>query len=198
MEHRHPVAQHERLLLVVGDEDGGDAEVDKQAVHLGTDLEAQGGVEVREGLVEQQDPRARGERPGQGYPLLLAARERAGHAVGHIGEADHGECLVDPAVATLVPGEPVGHVALDVEVGEQGAVLEDHANPPSLGGYEVLVVGDDAAAHRDGAVCGTLESCDGTQQRGLATAAGTEEGDEFAGGDLEGEVGEDGRAAIGD
>ena len=53
------------------------------------------GVEVRGGLVEEQDARAERKDPGDREALLLAARKRGGRAVLAVREADVGERAVD-------------------------------------------------------------------------------------------------------
>ena len=55
---------------------------------VGPDPVAGAPVEVRERLVEEQDARPRRQGPGQGDALALAARERAGIALGPAREAD--------------------------------------------------------------------------------------------------------------
>ena len=58
------VRQGEGLVAVVGDQDGGGAVVVERGAQVGDQVGARGGVEAGEGLVEQQDPRAR--RRGRG------------------------------------------------------------------------------------------------------------------------------------
>jgi hypothetical protein len=53
-------------------------EASLEPAYLLADPAAQARVEVRERLVEEQDPRLQHERPGDGDALLLAARELAG------------------------------------------------------------------------------------------------------------------------
>ena len=67
--HRDLVAEHERLLLVVGDEHRRDLEVGQQAMHLDPHLHAQRDVEVRERLVEQEHRRAAGRATGPAPPV---------------------------------------------------------------------------------------------------------------------------------
>ena len=69
LEHEQPVGQHERLEGVVGDEQARPGEVGEVALELGLHVEAGAGVEGRERLVEQQQRRVAGERPGERDPL---------------------------------------------------------------------------------------------------------------------------------
>src|SRR3989304_588816 len=58
----HGVSQGEGFLLVVGDEDGGGAGVPQDGLDLVPHLRAKVGIEIREGLVEQDESGGRGER----------------------------------------------------------------------------------------------------------------------------------------
>ena len=61
-------------------------------LHLLAELQ----VEGAERLVEEQDPRPVHERPGEGDPLALAARQLAGLAPLVALEADHPEASATP------------------------------------------------------------------------------------------------------
>ena len=61
------------LFLVVGDIDGGDAELLLQLAHLLADMAAKLGVEVGKRLVEQQHFGLEHHGTGHGDALLLAA-----------------------------------------------------------------------------------------------------------------------------
>src|SRR5207244_5663179 len=98
VEHGEAVGEGERLLLVVGDEDGGDAELALDAADGVAQLDADLGVEGAKGLVEQQHLRVTGEGTGERHPLLLAARELAGLATAVAGEADE--------LGPLLPARP--------------------------------------------------------------------------------------------
>ena len=95
--HHHDAVGHgERLFLVVRHHDGGDAQGALQRLDLVPQAQPDAGVERREGLVEQQQPRRRRQRAGQRHPLLLAARELGGIFRPGIGQADQRQQLVDP------------------------------------------------------------------------------------------------------
>ena len=86
------------------DDDDGDS---KCAVCLTQRLEDQrgaGGVECRGGLVENQDARTHGEDGGDGYLLLLSAREGGDLAVAQVADADGLESFAH-ALLDLVVGE---------------------------------------------------------------------------------------------
>lgn len=68
-------------------------EVRERTVRMGLDHErdyphAQGGVEVRQGLVEQQDLRLPDDDASDGGPLALAARKGPGVAIQEVGHME--------------------------------------------------------------------------------------------------------------
>ena len=73
--HRDPVRQRQRFLLVVGDVDERDADFLLQGDQLELHPLLELGVQRRQGLVEQQQPRARDQRPRHRDTLALAARQ---------------------------------------------------------------------------------------------------------------------------
>jgi hypothetical protein len=137
VEDRDAVGERERFLVIVGDEDRGQAElvVDlaQRAAQLAPDL----GVERSERLVEQQDARVAGERPGERDALALAARQLARVALAEAGQLDQLEQLLDAAVDLVAfdgrgraaSREPEGDVLRDGHVAEQGIMLEHEADP---------------------------------------------------------------------
>ena len=76
------VGERQRLVLAVGDEEGGDPQPLLQVAHLLAQALAQVLVEAGEGLVEEQDLRLEHEGAGERHPLLLAAGELMRHAAG--------------------------------------------------------------------------------------------------------------------
>ena len=87
---------------------------------------------VGEGLVEQYDLGTRRERPRERDPLLLAAGELVRHPPAEALEVGEVEHLLHPAAPPLARGQAEGDVVEDVEVGEEGVVLKDHADVPLL------------------------------------------------------------------
>lgn len=69
---RDMVGQRKRLLLIVGDEQGGGAQATQEIADLFAQVRAQRGIERGEGLVEENHLGARRKRARQGDPLLLA------------------------------------------------------------------------------------------------------------------------------
>ena len=183
--HRDPVAHRERLLLIVGHVHEGDPDLRLDALELDLELATQLEVEGAERLVEEQHVGPVDQRPGEGDPLLLAARQLVRLAAFVAGQVDELERFTDPARG-LVLGDALAlqaerDVVADVEVGEERVVLEDHVDRALVGriGGHVATTQQDRPAGRE------LEAADHPQRGRLAAARRTEQREEFAGGDLE-------------
>ena len=73
------------------------------------------------------------------------------------------------------------HVAADVEVGEEGVVLEDHADAALLGRDMVVGAADHFFAQHDLTAAGSLQARHRTKQGGFATARWADEHPNVAG-----------------
>ena len=93
----HPDLVRERggVLVVVGDEQRGEAEPAEQLAQLASHLRLRVRVECGERLVEQQHRRVSRERAGEGDALLLAAGELARIRAGEVRDVKALEQLVD-------------------------------------------------------------------------------------------------------
>jgi hypothetical protein len=177
--HGHAVGQGQGLGLVVGDVHGGGAQLVLEALEEAAGLQPQPRVQVGQRLVEQEHLRPVGDRPGQGDPLLLAARQLAGAALHGRLQLEAGPGLGGGAVP-LGLGHPldlerVGDVVQHRHVRVQGVVLEHHGHlPPAR-----LDPGHVAPADLDGARGRGLQPGDGPQQGGLAAARRAEQGEEL-------------------
>ena len=180
-----PVAQGERLFLVVRDEDEGDADLALQLLELDLHLLSQLEVEGAEGLVEQQGLRLDDGRAGEGDALALAAGELRRPAIRERLEAHAGERL-ECALRTCLLRHPadaqaVGDVLDHGHVGEERVVLKD--------GVDVAIEGralrDVVTEQLDRAGGGLLEPGDEAQHRGLTGARRPEHGEELARADVE-------------
>ena len=178
------VGDAERLLLVVGDEDRGQLLLGEDLAHLFAHPRPQAGVEVGEGLVEEQRPRLGDQRPRQRHPLLLAAGELVRVALAEAAEADRLQRRGD-LVAVGPAAERVADVGGDVHVGEERVVLEDHADPAALGRERSARAPRPPRRRSRRAGVGLLEAGDQPQRRRLAAAAGAEQGADRALGDVE-------------
>ncbi len=97
-EHRDPVAERDRLDLVVGHVDRRDADAVVQPLELGPHLDAELGVQVRERLVQQEHLGLANERPAHRHALALAARELPRPPAEQVLEPEHLGSSRRPAV----------------------------------------------------------------------------------------------------
>ena len=77
--------QDERIMAR---EQEGDALILIQALHQFKQARSGGGVQIRRGLVGQDDARPAGNGSGDGHPLLLPAAHLKRALVGQIAESD--------------------------------------------------------------------------------------------------------------
>ena len=179
VEDADPVAHGQGLLLVMGDEDEGDAERALQFLefhlHLLPELQVQGAQR----LVQQQDLRLHHQRPGQRHALALAAGQLGGLASDELPQLHAFQGFAGPLVA-LLPGhaahaQAVGDVVDEGHVREQRIVLE-HGVEVALEGRHP---GDVLALEFDASGGGQLEACDQAQDRGFAGSRRPQHGEEF-------------------
>jgi hypothetical protein len=178
--HHEAVGHRERLVLVVRDHHGRQAERALELADLDTDFLAQLRVEVRQRLVEQERIGLDDQRPRQRDPLLLAARELARQSVAEPLEAHQLErtrdFLADHRVGELAHFQAERDVLGGGEVGKERVALEDEPRVPAVG-RQVRHV---AAAESDPARRDGHEAGDHPQGRRLAAPARTEQHDQLA------------------
>src|SRR3954471_17974283 len=137
------------LDLIVGDIDGRGLQPLVQLLDLGAHRNAQLGVEVRQGLVEQEHLRIAYDGAAHGDALALAAGELARIAFEQRRQRqDLGgalDALVDLFGALAPQLHRETHVLADRHVRIERVVLEHHRNVPLLG----LDIVDDAVADRN-------------------------------------------------
>jgi hypothetical protein len=190
-------AQLQRLLLVVGHEHEGGAQPAVQGGDLGAHLLAELPVQGGHRLVEEQHLRLEDERAGQGHPLALAARETVHGAAGQLAQADEVERARHPR-RDVGPGhvrhlEAEGDVAFDGAVREERVVLEDGVHRAAVR----RDVGHVAAGEEHAPRVGRVEPGHQPEERGLAAARRAEEGEEFAGPDLQRDLAHAAHGAVG-
>ena len=105
---RPPSRKHTRSRHLLGEAHlvGGHQDGDPAAGQLGDDrqhLADQLRVQRRGDLVEQQQPRPHGQRPGDRHPLLLAAGEPVRVGVGEAGQPDPAQQLAGALVGLAAP-----------------------------------------------------------------------------------------------
>src|ERR1044071_2457643 len=101
------VAQLQRLLLVVRDEEGGHVDVAQQCAYLAAESDADLRVERAEGLVEEEHLRLVGESARNRDALLLPAGELRGELPALVCEVDEFEQALDLLLplAPLAPAD---------------------------------------------------------------------------------------------
>ena len=160
---------------------------EKEAV----DLVAVVRIEVARGFVGQQHGRRVDQRPRDGHTLLLTAGELPRLVVAACREAHQVEQFAGAPLdlGTRPPADQPGDadVLEGRELGQQVVELEDEADPLVAEAREVAVAQGEgiAAVDLDAARVGTRQRADDLQQRGLARAAGPDDRDYLAVGDLE-------------
>ena len=183
--HHHAVGEENGFLDAVRDEHDRGAHLAVDAGQFGLQLGPGQRVQGAERLVHQQHRGLVGEHPGDGHPLLHAAGELVRELVREPGQPHHikelggpgldlggGQALLLGAVADVLPHR---------EPGKQAVVLEHDTAVRARSGHG-------GVAQPDTALRGGFEAGEDAQQRALAAAAGSDNGDEFAGGNVQVDV----------
>ena len=179
------VGEDERLLLIVRHVNRGPAMRLVQAAQFELHRLAQLAVERPQRLVHQQHVGLDDEGPGERHALLLSTGKLLHRATGIAVELDERKRRRD-APGDLGPRgaadfEAVADIPGDVEMREEGIVLEHHANvaAPCRQRRDIARADEDSAALR-------LEIAgDEVEQRRFARPRRAEQGQELAGMDIE-------------
>src|SRR5437660_134550 len=119
------------LHRVVGHQEPDAVVALELAAQLPAGLQAGAGVEGGEGLVEEQEPRLGGQRPGQRDALGLPARQLLGFAGPELGETDPLQPFRRPGpgfgLGDAAAPEPEGDVLRRRQMGEADVALEEEA-----------------------------------------------------------------------
>jgi DtxR family Mn-dependent transcriptional regulator len=177
---RDSVGEAERLLLIVGNEDRSSVRFPQDRPDLAAHPHPQGGVEIRERLIEKNEGGLGGERACERHPLLLAARQLMWEPPGLGPQPDQVEHLSHPHLATGAVAHAVSDVLFDRQVREQGVVLEDDADPTPLGRDEVTGRRHRRAVEHDAPGVGPFEAGHEPQRRRLAATTGAEQREHLA------------------
>ena len=122
------IAQRPRFGEVVRHLQDGELPLIAQRTELASHSAPRPAVERGEWLIQQQDVRPGGERPGQRDDLALAAAQRChGPVKQHIGAESLRHRLRESCLTRAVP-----HIARDVEMGEEEGVLVHHPDAALL------------------------------------------------------------------
>ena len=154
------IAQEQRLIQIMGDEDDGLAQPRLKFLQLQLHVMPDQRIEGRERLVHQQNLGIGGQRPGQTHALLHAARKLGGIAVLEPGKP-HQRDLFARAAMRLKPRHAVeckaiGHILDHRAVRQQGKALEHHGHLAAaerlqargIEAEDILAVEQDAPAGR--------------------------------------------------
>ena len=171
------VGHGQRFLLVVGDEDGGDARLALDPADLVAHRGAQLCVQVRQRFVEEEHGRFHDERAGERDALLLSAGELGDPAAGEVAEPYQAQRVVHPALdvrlGDLPHLQPERDVAGHVQVREERVRLEDHPHVAAVRRCVRDVPAVDPYASRRG----RDQAGDHAQRGRLAAARGAEDGE---------------------
>ena len=193
MDHRDHVGQRQRLGLVVGDIDEGDAGAALQLLQLAAHVLAELGVEIGQRLVEQQDFRLDHEAPRQRHALLLAARQLVGIALLEAGQVHLRQDVRDLPLRLgrrhLADLQAEHDVLVHRLVRPHRVVLEHHAHAALVRRHHAARRGDQPAVDVDRTGIRHDISRNHPQRRRLAAAARPEQRDERVVGDFETEIG---------
>ncbi len=184
--HRDRVGHGHGLLLVVGDVDERQPDVDLDPLELDLHRPAELEVEGAERLVEEQHLGLVDQRPGERDPLLLATRQLDRLLARLAVQLDQLQHVADLGVdvGRLAALEAERDVLVDVEVREERIALEHRVDraPVRLGVGDVLAGQGDRAGRR------RLETGDHPQRGGLAAPGRAEQREERTAGYVEVEV----------
>ena len=188
LEHHDAIPHGDRLYLIVRYVNKGGIQAMMEAGDLRTHLGAEDGVEVGERLVHQEDIGLAHDGPPQGDALALTAGKLARPALQEMLDAQHGGGLlhatIDFGSGRLAQLEAERHVVIDVHMGIERIILEDHGNVPGLGRYPI----HQSIADEDLAPGDRLQSGDAIEHGGFSAAAGTKQNHELAVPDLQAHV----------
>ena len=174
---------------LLGDDDGELAQLADLAEHLGDVLD-DGRLDAFGRLIEDENLRLRQQSAGDGELLLLAAGEVAALAMAHV-EQDGKERVDFVPVGFLQLAFHGGkHVLHDGEVREDHPALrhEGESTGDALMGFELR---DVLAADVDGSALERKNSHERLEQRGLAHAVASDDGEDFLRRSLESHVVDD-------
>lgn len=138
MNDRHPIGEGHGLGLIVGHHDEGRVHPVAQLCELHARTHPERRVEVRERLVQQEELRLFDDRPADGDPLPLAARQLRRLSVQlrfdlqHPGGLQHAPA--DLSLGDAGVAQTKGHVVAHRHVRVERIVLEDHGDAPVAGG----------------------------------------------------------------
>ena len=178
------VGDFKSFLLVMGDEEAGEAGGIVKAAQPMAQFLAHLGIEGPEGFVEQENFRLDSQGTSESHALALSAGELAGKASGELRELDGLEKLLDPgadlgfrrSLASLSHAQTERDVLKDAEMLKERVVLEDKSRAALVR----ALPRDVPLAEENLSLLRKFESGNDPQESCLARSAGAEQGHQFA------------------
>ena len=175
----------------MGHKDHGNVQPALELLQLLPQLYPKGGVQIGEGLVQQQDLGTGGHGPGQSHPLLLPAGQGADRRV-LIPLQTHRTQLFQSGRGGLPLFHPpekaqaVGDILQHIQVGEEGIALKNGGHRTALGreGDQILTLQEDLPGVR------REKAAQKVQGGGFSASGGPKEGDKRTLFDFQIQVGE--------
>ncbi len=167
----------------MGDEDGDRRQRAEVVAQRGPQRHRRSRVQRGRRLVEQQQRRFAGQRPGDRHPLRLAARHLARTAVSQRRDVQPPQPGRGHVAGLLLASSPrpqaEGNVVGGGEVREQQVVLEHEANRPPMCRQLMPVAGQDGAVQRDLPARDREQSGERSQRRCLPGPVGPDQADDL-------------------
>jgi len=137
------------------------------------------GVQVAQGLVQQQNPGTDDQGAGQGDALLLSAAQLADPTFPVSRQPHLGQGLFDASLDLVFGAFPdlqsEGDVFHDSHMGEKGVILEHHARVPPVGGKvrNIVAVEEDPPLRR------MVKAGDHPKDGRFSASAGAQQGEKL-------------------
>ena len=192
LHHGDPVTDTHGLVLVMGDENGGNPGFLLNLPDLFPGLEAQAGVQIGQRLVQQKNPGEFYKSTGNRHTLLLAAGQLSRFAVHQILNLYKMRGLGDPLFHFLFCETVFApqvlqrelNVLADVQVRIESIILKNHADAPQFRGKLCHIL----FSEKDFSSGGSFEAADHVQCSALSAAGRTQQTHQFTVRDFAGEI----------
>lgn len=183
----YSIGDRQRLLLVVRDEDAGEARLAQASDDLGAHLIARRLIEARERFVQQHELGLLGEGASEGDALLLPSGQFGWSTLSELLDVEHCEQLAATRSSIFALGlwQCEADVLDGCQVRKERVVLKHHRHATILWSDPRIAAGDDTSLDGNGTQIGTNVAGDQVEQRRLTTARGTENAKDLAAVDLE-------------
>ena len=184
--HRDPVREAECLDLVVGDENDGDPGLPLQQLDFQPHLFPKLGVEIAEGLVQQEHGGLVDERSSESDSLLLSTAEHRGRPLLQAGKSHQFQCpghtFLDRAALLASDFQWESDVVLNGHVRPDSVGLEHHPHVAAVRRHGVAPrgVNDDPVLKEQLALVNRLKTCNHPERGGLSTSARAQQGEHLS------------------